>query len=459
MAAAKGKTKAAAPHSGAGHGLPRGPHGIPPEEVAADQRRRLREAMVEVGGTAGYTATTVAHLIAKAGVSRKTFYALYDDRKQLLKEAFDDCWHEAFAEVKAASERTGGRTRRIEAFLRKLCRIANSRTGGLALCTYEIAAANPTGLEMREQMIDSYGELIQTCLSPDGEPLLSLDVANILAGATHREIDAHIRDGRSDELSELAVNLARWIRCHHPIPDGCLDVDEGSMLAKIDPNDLLAGGRAPGTLTMAPEGYYTHAGPKSAGFQAHAYRERILDAVAQLASEEGYDAVTAERIIEKADIPDRTFLSHFKSREEAFAAAVEVGHVKAQGVIERVRAGAPDWRTGMTAAIGAFLEFLATEPHFTKMAFLRAPIAGPEMMRRTNEHVAAYGRLIFGGAPQRRKPALIVPETVVQSMFELAFCKSAKDETTELMRWSRQTTYIGLVPFLGTAEAAQVAAG
>jgi AcrR family transcriptional regulator len=438
--------------------LPRGPHGIPPEDVAADQKRRLKEAMVVLGGTAGYTATTVAHLIDYAGVSRKTFYALYEDRKALLKEAFEECWKEAFAEVKRSSERTGGRTRRIEAFTRKLCRIAHSRPGGLGLCTYEIAAANPTGFEMRREMIGSYGKLIQNCLSPDGEPPIATDIATILAGAVHREIDAHVRSGRNDELSELAVGLARWTRGYHPVPDGVMEKDPDTQPAPPTGLDALGGGRAPGTSMMAPEGYYTHVGPRSAGIQAHANRERILDAVAQIASEEGYEAVTAETIIERADVPDRTFLSHFKNREEAFAAAVELGHVKAQAVVDRARASAPDWTSGVCTAIQTFLEFLASEPYFTKMAFLRAPVAGPEMMRRTNEHVAAYGRLIFGGAPQRRRPALIVSETVVQSLFEAAFCQAASQQVDDLRKWTRPATYLALAPFVGTAEAAEAVA-
>ncbi len=88
--------------------LPRGPHRLTEEQVAADQRRRLIDAMVQLAGERGYAASTVADIIAKAQVSRKTFYEHFSERKDLLLAAFDTVSPAAFEEVSLAARRTGG---------------------------------------------------------------------------------------------------------------------------------------------------------------------------------------------------------------------------------------------------------------------------------------------------------------------------------------------------------------
>lgn len=439
--------------------LPRGPHGLDPGDVVADQRRRLVDAMVQLAGTGGFAATTVAGLIEHAGVSRKTFYALYPSREALLQDAFEACATSTFSDVKTASERTGGPTRQLESAIKRLCRVAGERPGAIALSGFEIAAMNPSGLKLREQLMSRYGELIQHCLATDGGALFPRRLATTLAGAIHRAIDAHLRCQRPEELSELAPQLARFARSHHPLPEG-FELDDTEPPAGPWPwigQDGLVGGRAPGTLTLAPHGHQDPIAKPSPGFRAHANRERILDAVAQLTAEHGYPALSAEAIAERADLPERAFLAHFKSRDDAFAAAVELGHVKGQAIVERARAGVPDWPTGVRHAVHGLLEFFASEPPFTHMALIDAPLAGSAMGRRLQEHVGAYARLMLDGAPQRRKPAPIAAQAVIHSLFELAYRHAASHTTPQLLRAEREAAYLALAPFLGVTEAARVA--
>jgi AcrR family transcriptional regulator len=60
--------------------LPRGRHGIPKEEVLANQRERLLAATAAIFAEEGYAALAVGAIIARAGVSRSTFYKLFDDK-------------------------------------------------------------------------------------------------------------------------------------------------------------------------------------------------------------------------------------------------------------------------------------------------------------------------------------------------------------------------------------------
>jgi AcrR family transcriptional regulator/DNA-binding MarR family transcriptional regulator len=57
------------------------------EEV--QQRTRILEAMAETAVELGVGAVTVAHVVAHAGVSRRTFYELFGDREACLLAAFN----------------------------------------------------------------------------------------------------------------------------------------------------------------------------------------------------------------------------------------------------------------------------------------------------------------------------------------------------------------------------------
>lgn len=57
--------------------------------VEGMQRRRLCLAMVEVVSEVGFESATIARVCGRAGVSRRTFYEIFDDREQCLLATFD----------------------------------------------------------------------------------------------------------------------------------------------------------------------------------------------------------------------------------------------------------------------------------------------------------------------------------------------------------------------------------
>ena len=69
---------------------PRGRHRLPPEVVARSQRERLLEAAVRVVTAKGYAAMTVGDLTKEAGVSRTTFYELFEDKEACFLAAYDN---------------------------------------------------------------------------------------------------------------------------------------------------------------------------------------------------------------------------------------------------------------------------------------------------------------------------------------------------------------------------------
>src|SRR5258708_15999221 len=64
--------------------------GLGLERITEIQRARLLAAMVEVSAERGADSVSVAHVVECAGVSRRTFYELFDDREECFLAALDD---------------------------------------------------------------------------------------------------------------------------------------------------------------------------------------------------------------------------------------------------------------------------------------------------------------------------------------------------------------------------------
>ena len=82
--------------------LPRAPHASVREELRASQRGRLICAVADCVAAKGYAETTVADVIALAGVSRKTFYEHFTDKEACFLASYDhgaDAIHRAMLEA------------------------------------------------------------------------------------------------------------------------------------------------------------------------------------------------------------------------------------------------------------------------------------------------------------------------------------------------------------------------
>ncbi|MFI1917269.1 TetR/AcrR family transcriptional regulator [Nocardia sp. NPDC020380] len=69
--------------------LPRGPHRLSRDEVAQSQRGRLYVAALDAVAEHGYQALTVADLVTRAKISRRTFYELFDSKDACFAAAFE----------------------------------------------------------------------------------------------------------------------------------------------------------------------------------------------------------------------------------------------------------------------------------------------------------------------------------------------------------------------------------
>lgn len=81
------RTRAPKPGARAQTRLPRGRHGLPAGVIARSQRTRIIYATAEATRAKGYANTTVADIVAQAGVARDVFYEHFTDKQHAFLEA------------------------------------------------------------------------------------------------------------------------------------------------------------------------------------------------------------------------------------------------------------------------------------------------------------------------------------------------------------------------------------
>src|SRR6201995_6159972 len=69
--------------------LPHGPNGMSRDDVARNQRARMYGGMIEAVHARGYPQTTVADVIALAGVSRRAFYEQIANKEACFLSPYD----------------------------------------------------------------------------------------------------------------------------------------------------------------------------------------------------------------------------------------------------------------------------------------------------------------------------------------------------------------------------------
>jgi AcrR family transcriptional regulator len=194
----------------AGSTLRPGPNGLPRTAVADIQRGRIVAAAVQAVEEVGYARMTVAQIIGRARVSRKTFYLVFRDREDCFLAAFDL----AIAAATSAAEdgyRHGPTWRaRTRSGLASLLAFLDDEPGLAKLGVVEALGAGPPVLQRRAELLERLaavvdrGRLEATAEPP---PLAAEGVVGAVLGVLH----ARLLSGDGAPLSRLLGPLMGMI--------------------------------------------------------------------------------------------------------------------------------------------------------------------------------------------------------------------------------------------------------
>ena len=197
--------------------LPRRPHAPARAALRASQRGRLLCAIADAVAERGYAATSVADVIARAGVSRKTFYAHFEDKEACFLASYDvgaDAIHAALAESAAGLEDW---EEVLDAALGTWLAVLASDLAFTRAYMVEVWAAGDAARERWKVRRDRTEGLLRAlharirAQDPRVAPVSQTQIAAVVGGV-NRVMLSHVLGGDPRPLTALKPELVAFVR-------------------------------------------------------------------------------------------------------------------------------------------------------------------------------------------------------------------------------------------------------
>jgi AcrR family transcriptional regulator len=144
-----------------------GQESVTRSRLAGVQRARIVAAMLDVVAEEGLGGATVARVVARSGVSRRTFYENFEDREECFLAAFEDAVTRLSAPVLGAYRARGTWPERLRRALVALLESLAREPAAARVAVVEALGAGPRSLERRRALLD----VLAVALDADGSAL------------------------------------------------------------------------------------------------------------------------------------------------------------------------------------------------------------------------------------------------------------------------------------------------
>jgi AcrR family transcriptional regulator len=209
--------------------LPSGRHGLSREAVLRSQRERILDAMAQACASKGYGGATVAGVIARAGVSRMTFYEQFRDREDCFLAAYDAILARFLADVIAAYQQPELEwPQRVRAAVQALLSFLAAEPAYARMCVIEVLAAGERAYERYTWAVRALASLLEEGSGQRSNPEElpeSMGEAVIEGGAFL--VREQILAGRTEQLEALLPSLTYAALVPYLGQDEALAVAEG----------------------------------------------------------------------------------------------------------------------------------------------------------------------------------------------------------------------------------------
>lgn len=414
--------------------LPHGPSGMARSEVERNQRSRLCGAMIEAVARNGYQATTVAHVIALAGVSRRAFYELFENKEDCFLGTYDVIVAQHRKRLLGAWLSEHGWSNRMHASCQALLTGVARAPKGPHLVLVDSLGIGPRARERMQLAGLVFERIVATAfqLAPAETAYPQLTSRAVVSGIRHL-VFMRMLERRHRDLAGLSDEVIDWIEAYR----------------------LPAGDRLR-TLTLTGPG---HLPPTPAAFlTGDDKRARVLGSVVHLTLDEGYSGLTDPQIAQFAGMSTEAFHRQFRSKEECFLAVLD------EFVAEMLECVRPEMERGesfedaVCRAITAFIGHLAAHQALLRIAFIDLFEVGPAMIGRMTSSVAGFTEMLLEDAPRPARGPEIAREAVTGALWGVISSLVSNHRLSRLPSLPDHLAFIVLAPYVGARAAVEAIA-
>jgi AcrR family transcriptional regulator len=188
--------------------LPSGRHGLLRSFVADHQRERILASVAQAAAELGYPEMSVETIIARAGVSRRTFYEHFKNKEDAFLAAYDAAVHQQARCIRRAYFKETSVRERLRAGIRAYMEFMASEPELARMCIVEVLAAGPQAIARRNAAMRMFAVIIEDNIHEliPGCQRAAL-ASEMIVGGIHEVVFTRILANRMDELPDMADDL------------------------------------------------------------------------------------------------------------------------------------------------------------------------------------------------------------------------------------------------------------
>ena len=188
-------------------------------------------------------------------------------------------------------------------------------------------------------------------------------------------------------------------------------------------------------------------------FVAGHKRRRIMDAIAELTAEQGYDATKIGDIVRRAGVARKTLYDNFEGKEEVFLTAFDSAVDEA---LERIEADCAEveggWEEQVQAGLAAFLRYVAENPALARMCMIEALSATQAATERYEAAMQRFVDLTKRTVPQDDQLPETIEETLVGGVAWIVYQQIRRQEAEKAEDLLPELSEFMLAPFAAAAK-------
>jgi AcrR family transcriptional regulator len=177
-------------------------------------------------------------------------------------------------------------------------------------------------------------------------------------------------------------------------------------------------------------------GPVSRERVLEVQRERIVEAMARVVGERGFQAATIAEVARTAGVSRATFYDVFKDLDACFLAVLDSVMRRSTALISDAFAKSGPWQVKMLAGLMVLLDFLDSEPLAARVCLVEALAAGPAALEYRARELEVLKHLVdamLEQAPAGRQVSTLAAEGMVASVAGILHVRLVTGEAPPFM--------------------------
>lgn len=187
-------------------------------------------------------------------------------------------------------------------------------------------------------------------------------------------------------------------------------------------------------------------------FVAGHKRRRMMDAVAELTAEQGYEATKIADIVRRAAVARKTLYDNFDGKEDLFLSAVDTTLNEMRVTVEEACERTDSFEGQIMAGLEALLDFVAEHPAASRMCMLEAISATPSSARLYDAGMRNFVELLRRSAPEEADLPQTIEESLAGGVAWILQQQIRRGEAENAAELLPELSQFVLSPYLGVGE-------